>query len=112
MRIKLSVCLTVIFSIWLNLFVPFIAAQTPVNQSQTAVNGLEFRIGPAAKRAAKPQKRAPVSIENLSSAETDEIFKRLPPLPAVNEDNSAFKMRAETRKPPKTGAVVAVKFPS
>jgi uncharacterized protein YfaS (alpha-2-macroglobulin family) len=112
MSFKLPVCLLVFFSIWTSLFASFISAQKTVNQPQIAANGLQFRLSEAARQAEKPQKRPPVSIENLSEAEANEIFNRLPPLPAEKEETDGFKMRADSLKPPKSGNIIPVKFPS
>src|SRR5687768_1352412 len=113
MRLKLPVCLLVLFSLWTSFLTPLLLrAQSNVNQTQVAVNGLQFRLSEAAKRAEKPQKPGTVSIENLSETEAAEIFRRLPPMPAEREESSGFNTRSETQKPPKTGSVVPVKFPS
>ena len=114
MRIKLPVCLLIFLSICLNLFAPLTRAQKTVNPPQSISNGLNFRISEAARQAEKPEpKRPPIAIENLSESETAAIFNRLPPLPAPEtEDNTAFKTRPETIKPPKTGGIIPVKFPS
>ncbi len=112
MRLKFPVSLLVLFSLWTGFLTPFISAQRNVNQTQNAAYGLQFRLSEAPKRAEKPQKPEPVSIENLSDAEAAEIFARLPPLPVETGENSGFNTRSETQKPPKTGNVVPVKFPS
>src|SRR5690349_6901947 len=113
MRIKFPVCLIVLFSFWLNLFAPLVPAQKTITLTQKSSGGLDFRISEATRQAEKPPKRPNISIENLSEAETAEIFKRLPPLPApAEDDNTAFKTRPDTIKPPKTGNIIPVKFPS
>src|SRR5215204_139158 len=110
MRIKFPVCFLIFFSIWLNLFAPLITAQKPVNQA--AGGGLQFRLSEAARRAEKPPRRSSVAVENLSETAAAEIFKRLPPLSLETPDKTAFKVRPDTLKPPKTGNIIPVKFPS
>src|SRR5690349_6901864 len=113
MRIKFPVCLIVLFSFWLNLLAPLVPAQKTITLTQKSSGGLDFRISEATRQAGKPPKRPNISLANLSEAETAESFERLAPLPApAEDDNTAFKTRPGTIKPPTTANIIRVKFPS
>ena len=111
MRIRFSLCLLVIVSIWNSLFAPFAAAQIPV--WPVPKNGLEFRLSEAPKttQPAASQVSAPMPVENLSQAEAEAILDRLPPMPE-NVEAADFKMRSDSLKPPKSGNIIALKFPT
>ncbi len=105
MKNKTVPCLLVVFSVWTSLFSPFIKAQN------LTAGGLQFKISEAEKNAEKPAEKPEIKIADLSPAEADAIFRRLPPMLAET-DKTDFKMPADSLKPPKTGNVVPIKFPA
>ncbi len=114
MRIKFPVCSLLIFSIWNSLFAPFVSAQNPVPTPQPQKIGLQFRLSEAPKIAhptATPTP-APLQVENLSQAESNAILQRLPQMPPESAENSDFKMRSDSLKPPKTGNIIPLRFPA
>ncbi len=112
MKIKFSVCLLVIFSIWNSLFAPFVSAQTPTQTPPPQKIGLEFRISEAPKVTPQstPTPTVPI-IENLSQTEAEAILQRLPQMPE-NVESTDFTMRSDSIKPPKTGNIIPLRFPA
>ncbi|MCU0238703.1 MAG: MG2 domain-containing protein [Pyrinomonadaceae bacterium] len=105
MNIKTVVAFLVIFSIWTSLFAPFVSAQT-------TENGLSFRIAEAKKSTKPKEKPTPAKVEKLNETEANEIFRRLPPMLADQEENADFKMLSDSLKPPKSGTITKIKFPA
>jgi alpha-2-macroglobulin len=110
MNIKFPVCSLVLFSIWINLFAPFVSAQNPAPTLPQQKFGLHFRLSEAPKvqPTATPVSIVP-NIEKLSQTEADAILQRLPELPKETETVD-FKMRSETIKPPRPGNIIPLKF--
>ncbi|MGI8669943.1 MAG: hypothetical protein ACR2J3_08895, partial [Aridibacter sp.] len=106
MKNKVFPCLLIIFSIWTSLFAPFVSAQ----DSET--KGLQFKISEAKKTTEIPEIKPPIKIENLSKAEADAIFRRLPLMPVETKDIADFKMLSDSIKPPKAGEIIPLKFPA
>ena len=112
MKIRFPVCSLLIFSIWLSLFAPFVSAQNTSQTPQPLKIGLDFRLTEAPKIApvtATPIP-APLQVENLSQTEADAILQRLPKMPSESAENSDFKIRSDSLKPPKTGNIIPLRF--
>ncbi len=107
MKIKIPLGGLVIFSIWINIFAPFVSAQNLLSQS-----GLQFRISEGAKVTVNRPTQTPVQTENLSQSEANAIFQRLPQMVVDVADNADFRMRSDSLKPPKTGKIIPLKFPA
>ena len=112
MNAKFPICLLVISSIWFNLFAPLAAAQNPLSPTPEAEKGLQFSVREVTEKAAAPISKTPVAAQNLTAAEANEIFKRLPPMPVKTDDQADFRMREVSLKPPRTGNIIPLKFPA
>ena len=74
--------------------------------------GLQFRLsqGVAHSEAKPPVDLAP-AVE-LSQSDTENVLKRLPPMPVDPSGVQEFALRASSLPPPRTGNTVAVAFPA
>jgi alpha-2-macroglobulin len=107
-------CLLLISGMWLNFFASFVSAQSQNAKisPQTEVKGLQFSVRESKTTATKTDTAKRAETSNLSESETNEILNRLPKMPLETGENSAFKVRSDSLKPPKTGNIIPLKFPA
>ncbi|MEP6923172.1 MAG: DUF6049 family protein, partial [Pyrinomonadaceae bacterium] len=109
-----------LFSIYLGTFAPFVSAQKisrgsrqpQQNMIPNNTNGLDFRLSEGSPEAEQREIQRQANAANLSEAETANLLKRLPPVKAEKDDSQDFAKREGTLKPPRTGNIIPVKFPS
>ncbi len=107
------ICLVLIYAILLGSFVQTVPAQNEDSQEdKEETKGLQFRLREGEGKSADSE-TAPLSqTVKLSEADADAIFLRLPPIEAETSDKTDFSTRPNSLPPPKTGKVIAVKFPA
>lgn len=112
MKLKKPLSLLLIYAFWLGLFVPFTNAQKTEKTIEKEEKGLTFRLRQGVSEAdKKPEKQTP-TVSNLTDAEANAIFRRLPELPLETVEKTDFKLRGESLPAPKTGKIIQTKFPA
>ncbi len=107
-------CLLLISGMWLNFFASFVSAQSQTAKflPQTEAKGLQFRVTESKTTPTKNQTTKRAETSDLSESETNDILNRLPKMPLETIENTTFKMRSDSLKPPKAGNIVPLKFPA
>ncbi len=107
-------CLLLISGMWLNFFASFVSAQSQTAKilPQTEAKGLQFRVTESKTTPTKNQTTKRAETSNLSESETNDILNRLPKMPLETIENTTFKMRSDSLKPPKAGNIIPLKFPA
>lgn len=115
MRKRSFPCLLVIYAIFINSLAPFALAQEPSSAPEPETEkGLKFTLSEGAQNTPEiieNQWGSSADAENLSAADANEIFRRLPPMRAVESDKIVFNLRPGSLPPPKAGKAIPVKFP-
>lgn len=95
--------------------IPGVSAHNPsrVVQQNTSdkEEGLRFRLSEGADQ---PEVRPTTNLApstSLSTAETEAILKRLPPIKSETSDETDFALRPQSLPPPRTGVTVMQPFP-
>ncbi len=84
---------------------------TPVETSNEEKEGLTFRLSNGGDQPEpRPSNTLPPTT-NLSTSETEEILRRLPPIKTDGNEAQAFSLRTDTPPPPRTGETIAGSFP-
>jgi len=118
MKNKRLISLLVVYSIWLNLFAPLIYAQkkisanAPQNDNNAEIKGLQFKLHEDNSLGGQREPSKAATAQKLTEAESNAIFKRLPPLKTDESDKADFNLRSDSLPPPKTGNIVSAKFPA
>lgn len=112
MKLKKSLSLLLIYTFWLTTFAPFISAQNSKKNDETEEKGLTFRLRQGVFEVDKRTEKQTPTVTNLTDAEANAIFRRLPELPNETVEKSDFKLRGESLPAPKAGKIVQAKFPS
>lgn len=85
---------------------------TMKNEMSEQEKGLKIRLSEGVENAVTREKPPATATDPLSSDESGNLLKRLPPLKSDAAEQSDFVKRAESLPPPKTGKTVSVKFPA
>ncbi len=118
MKNKRLISLLIFSSIWVNIFAPLIDAQeatlskTSRNDNETEAKGLRFKLREDDSQSEPHESSKTASARQLTEAEANAIFKRLPFLKTDKADKTDFKLRADSLPPPKTGSIISAKFPA
>lgn len=112
MKLKNLLSLLLIYTFWLGLFTPFIVAQKSEKSDKNEEKGLTFRLRQGVSEPAKKEKIQSPTVSNLTEAEAEAIFRRLPQLPSETVEKSDFKLRGESLPAPKTGKIIKTNFPA
>jgi hypothetical protein len=94
---------------------PFAQMRTTNAQTETNADknpkGLRFRLSEGAEQSERPAALPTPATTKISDAEVQSIFKRLPPVKALEEDEQDFALRDKSLPPPRTGKTINVSFP-
>jgi hypothetical protein len=108
-----------LIAVYTGLIAPFAAVAqrtriktTQVVMNQNIPNGLQFRLSEGAEGAETREKQPVAETNPLSSGETSNLLKRIPPVKTETSDQTDFAKRAGTLPAPKTGKQIPVKFPA
>ncbi|HQU81869.1 MAG TPA: alpha-2-macroglobulin family protein [Pyrinomonadaceae bacterium] len=112
MKLKRSLSLLLIYTFWLTTFAPFISAQNSKKTDETEEKGLTFRLRQGVFEADKRTEKQTPTVTNLTDAEANAIFRRLPRIPVDAVEKSDFKLRGESLPAPKAGKIIQAKFPT
>ena len=118
MKNKNLISLLLVYSIWINLFAPLTYAQkeiivnSPQSSNEAEKKGLQFRLREDNSQTEQNKLSKIIATRNLTEAESNSIFKRLPPLKITKADQSGFSLRPDSLPPPKTGNIISAKFPA
>jgi uncharacterized protein YfaS (alpha-2-macroglobulin family) len=105
-------CLILIYAFFSNFFIKIVPAQTEDSQTVEPKKGLQFHLAEGKGKAVKTEIPESPQVENLSEADAEAIFRRLPPIDEEISDKTDFSMRESSLPPPKTGKMIPVKFPA
>jgi len=75
-------------------------------------NGLRFRLSEGTEQPETRPATTPAPATSLSTAETEAILKRLPPIKSETSDETNFALRAQSLLPPRTDVTVMQPFPA
>ncbi len=114
MKQKKLICLLLIYAIWLSSFASFASSQNQQQQNvnQAQLKGLQFHLREAAVQTEAQKIPHTSAVADLSEAEANAIFRRLPPIEAEKTEKFDFSLRPNSLPLPKTGDVVPIKFPA
>ncbi len=74
--------------------------------------GMTIVLSPGAEQPERAEPQPVAATEPLSDAETQALLDRLPPLPAEEGDEQAFRLPPESLPAPRTGDVITETFPA
>ena len=121
MRNKNLIALVLVYSILVNIFAPLVygqdriltnAPQNNKNDSEAEKRGLQFRLREDESQTGQRESSNVTATQKLTEAESNSIFKRLPPLKISESDKADFSLRPDSLPPPKTGNIISAKFPA
>ena len=73
-------------------------------------DGLRFRLSEGTEQPETRPTTTPAPATSLSTAETEAILKRLPPIKSETSDDTDLALRAQSLPPPRTGVTVMQPF--
>src|SRR6185369_9002159 len=90
------------------------AANTPTLKQETSDEdeGLRFRLSEGAEQPEVHPVTNVAPATSLSTAETEAVLKRLPPIKSETTDETDFALRARSLPAPRTGVTVMQPFPA
>lgn len=118
MKNKRLIALVLVYSILVNIFAPLVDAQdriltnTPQNNNGAEKKGLQFRLREDESQTGQRESSGVTATQKLTEAESNSIFKRLPPLKITEAGKADFNLRSDSLPTPKTGSVISAKFPA